>query len=143
VNLALRSRVSREDSSTSVTFSRAALPLDFSKMKTLLRQAALGTLLLAALCLAPTYSRAQDAAKRRIVARVAAPYPDIARTMALEGIVKVEALVAPDGSVKTVEIKGGHPVLAQAAANAVRRWKWEAAARESHEIVEVKFSPAD
>jgi TonB family protein len=61
--------------------------------------------------------------------------------MALQGAVKVEALVGPDGSVKSVEIKGGHPVLAQAAANTVRRWKWEATAHESHELVEVKFSP--
>jgi outer membrane biosynthesis protein TonB len=51
--------------------------------------------------------------------------------MALEGIVKVDAVVEPDGSVKTVDIKGGHPVLAQAAANAVRRWKWEATNHES------------
>ena len=61
--------------------------------------------------------------------------------MGLEGVVKVEALVASDGSVKSVEIKGGHPVLAQAAANAVRRWRWEPAAHESHEPVELKFSP--
>jgi len=61
--------------------------------------------------------------------------------MALEGVVKVEALVAADGSVKGVDVKGGHPVLAQAAMNAVRRWRWEAAARESHEVVELKFSP--
>jgi TonB family protein len=63
--------------------------------------------------------------------------------MALQGTVKVEALVAPDGSVKTVDIKGGHPVLAQAAVNTVRRWRWEPAARESHEVVEVKFSPEE
>ncbi len=43
--------------------------------------------------------------------------------MALQGTVKVEALVAPDGSVKTVDIKGGHPVLAQAAVNTVRHWR--------------------
>lgn len=61
--------------------------------------------------------------------------------MALQGVVKVDALVAPDGTVKSVEIKGGHPVLAQAAANTVRRWKWEPALRESHELVEVRFSP--
>jgi TonB family protein len=63
--------------------------------------------------------------------------------MALEGIVKVEALVAAEGSVKAVDVKGGHPVLAQAAMNAVRRWRWEAAAHESHEVVELKFSPSE
>ncbi|MGP0018351.1 MAG: energy transducer TonB [Candidatus Sulfotelmatobacter sp.] len=109
-------------------------------MKTLLRQAVVGTLLLAALCLTPTHSRAQEASKRRLLERVAAPYPALARNMGLAGIVKVEVLVAPDGTVKTVDIKGGHPVLAQSAVNAVRRWKWEAAAHESREVVEVKFS---
>jgi TonB family protein len=91
----------------------------------------------------PQSSRAQQetVAKRRLVDRVAPAYPPLARSMALEGIVKVEALVAPDGSVKTVDIKGGHPVLAQAALNAVRHWKWEPAAHESHEVVELKFFP--
>jgi hypothetical protein len=39
--------------------------------------------------------------------------------MALEGIMKVEAVVAADGSVKTIDVKAGHPVLAQTGANAV------------------------
>ena len=86
-------------------------------------------------------SAQESAAKRKLLQRTAAPYPALARNMALEGIAKVEALVVPDGSVRTVNIKGGHPVLAQAAANAVRNWRWEPAAHESHEMVEVKFSP--
>jgi TonB family protein len=111
-------------------------------MKTLLRKGAIGTLFLAALLfLAPTHSLAQYAAKRRLLDRIAPAYPALARSMALEGIVKVDALVEPDGSVKAVDIKGGHPLLAQAAANAVRRWKWEAANHESHELVELKFAP--
>jgi TonB family protein len=59
--------------------------------------------------------------------------------MALQGTVRMEAVVSPDGSVKTVAVKGGHPVLAQAAVNAVRQWKWQKAARDSLEPVEVKF----
>jgi TonB family protein len=61
--------------------------------------------------------------------------------MALEGVVKLEVLVTPDGTVKSVDIKGGHPVLAQAAVSSVRRWRWEQAARESRELVEVRYSP--
>ncbi len=103
-------------------------------------------LFLAALCgwalFSPHGLGAQQAGpERKLLQRTAPEYPPLARSMALQGAVKVEALVAPDGSVKSVEIKGGHPVLAQAAANTVRRWKWEAAAHESHEMVEVKFSP--
>ncbi|HVI78450.1 MAG TPA: energy transducer TonB [Candidatus Acidoferrum sp.] len=78
---------------------------------------------------------------RKLIARTAPQYPELARSMALQGTVKVDALVSADGSVKSVEIKGGHPVLAQAAMNTVRRWKWEPAARESHGLVEVRFSP--
>jgi len=114
-------------------------------MKTLMRQAVIGALLLAVMfTFAPLQGQAQDAAgKRSVILRVAPAYPALARNMALEGIVKMEALVAPDGSVKTVEIKGGHPVLAQAAATAVRRWRWEPSGRESHEVVEVKFAPQE
>jgi TonB family protein len=91
----------------------------------------------------PQSSSAQQepVAKRRLVDRVAPAYPALAHSMALEGTVKVEALVAADGSVKGVDVKGGHLVLAQAAANAVRRWRWEASAHESHELVELRFSP--
>jgi outer membrane biosynthesis protein TonB len=35
--------------------------------------------------------------------------------MALQGTVKVEVLVPPDGTVKETQLKGGHPVLPQAA----------------------------
>ena len=112
-------------------------------MKDLIRQVVIGLLVLAAmLFLHPVHSHTQGAASvRRLLNRTAPTYPALARGMALEGVVKVDALVLPDGSVKAVEIRGGHPVLAQAAANAVRRWKWEPSARESHELVEVKFFP--
>jgi TonB family protein len=88
-----------------------------------------------------SYSHSQDAPKRRLVGHSAPAYPSLARSMALQGIVRVEAVVSPDGSVKAVDIKGGHPVLAQAAANAVLKWKWEPASHESREAVEVKFAP--
>ena len=95
-----------------------------------------------ALFIAPySYSQQDASGKRRLVERSAASYPSLARSMGLQGTVRVEAVVSPDGSVKTVDVKGGHPVLAQAAVVAVRKWKWEPAVRESREPVEVKFSP--
>jgi TonB family protein len=111
-------------------------------MKSLLRPSALGTLLLAALLsLVPFQSQGQDSGKRRLLAHAAPMYPTLARNMALRGIVKVDAFVAPDGTVKATEIKGGHPILAQAAINAVRGWRWEPAAHESHELIELRFNP--
>jgi hypothetical protein len=43
--------------------------------------------------------------------------------------------------VKSVDVRGGHPVLAQAAQNAVRQWKWEPAPHETSELMEIKFTP--
>ena len=83
----------------------------------------------------------KDPPKRKILSSTPPSYPTLARTMALAGVVKVDALVAPDGSVKAVDIKGGHPLLAQAAANTIRQWRWETTAHESHELVEIRFSP--
>jgi TonB family protein len=79
--------------------------------------------------------------KRKVVNKVTPQYPALARTMNLRGTVKVEALVSREGKPTKVNVKGGHPVLAQAALNAVREWKWEPAGHESTEPIEVKFDP--
>ncbi|MGA9352495.1 MAG: energy transducer TonB [Terriglobales bacterium] len=95
------------------------------------------------LLLAPSPFAQENPSKRRIVTRSAAVYPALARHMALSGLVKVDALVSPDGTVKAVEVKGGHPVLAQAASNTIRQWKWEPSPHESHEQIEIRFTPPE
>jgi len=118
----------RDRAESSLSLQRWAIPVLFLTC----------FLLVASLC------TAQDATlKRKILNRTAPAYPTLARTMALTGVVKVDALVAPDGSVKSVDVKGGHPVLAQAAANTIRQWKWETTPHESHELVEIRFSPPE
>jgi TonB family protein len=93
-------------------------------------------------CVFAFRGRAQETSEgsRQVVSRVSPQYPSLARGMKLQGSVKVEAVVAPDGSAKTVAIKGGHPLLAQAAHDAVQKWKWVAAPKETHELIEVKFN---
>jgi TonB family protein len=83
----------------------------------------------------------ESQSNRRIVSRAAPLYPALARTMHIGGVVKVEARVAPNGVVKNVSIRGGPPILTVSAAEAVRKWKWAPATRESWEAVEVKFTP--
>lgn len=61
--------------------------------------------------------------------------------MNIRGTVKVEARVAPNGVVKSVEVKGGHPLLTQSAVTAVGHWKFEAAPHESKELIEIRFDP--
>lgn len=60
--------------------------------------------------------------------------------MKIQGSVRADVLVAPNGTVKSIEIKGGHPLLVQSAQIALHEWKWEPAPHETHEFVELKFT---
>jgi len=97
--------------------------------------------------MAPILSRAQQSepseSARKIVNRVTPRYPELARAMSLKGMVKVEAVVAANGTVKSVDTKGGHPILVQAAQNAIRQWKFEPSSHETRETIEIQFSPTD
>jgi len=99
--------------------------------------------LLAILSFAPSPTRAQEPSEgsRKIVSKVMPQYPSLARSMRLEGLVRADVLVGPNGKVKSVDVKGGHPLLVDAAENALRQWKWEPAAHETHETVELRFTP--
>ncbi len=88
-----------------------------------------------------SFAQEQVESKRKVATRVIPVYPNTARNMNLRGTVKVEALVAASGMVKSIEVKGGHPLFAQAAQDAVRHWKWEPAAHETRELVEINFNP--
>jgi TonB family protein len=114
-------------------------------MKTLMRQGTVLLWLFAAVLsvLAPTPSRAQEPADgaRKVLVKTPAVYPTLARSMNIHGVVKVEARVLPNGVVKSVEVKGGHPLLTQSAVTAVGHWKFESAAHETRELIEIKFDP--
>jgi hypothetical protein len=60
--------------------------------------------------------------------------------MKIQGTVRADVLVEPNGSMKSDEIKGGHPLLVQSVQDALHLWKWEPGPRETHEIIELKFS---
>ena len=106
------------------------------------RRASVFAAFLSCCVFASCFCRAQETeGNRQVVTRVNPQYPSLARGMKLQGSVKVEAVVAPDGSAKTVAIMGGHPLLAQAAHDAVQKWKWVPAPKETRELIEIKFNP--
>ena len=78
---------------------------------------------------------------RKLVSRPDPAYPSLARRMGISGTVRIEAVVAPNGSVKSTSVIGGHPVLAQSAQDAVRKCKWEPTSRETKEVVILNFRP--
>jgi TonB family protein len=100
-------------------------------------------LLLALAFFAAALQAQGTASTRRIVLKTTPSYPELARQMGIGGIVRIDAVVSSDGTVKTLSVKGGHPVLVQAATNTIRKWKWEPATRESHELIEIHFSPSE
>lgn len=97
--------------------------------------------------LVPVSSRAQSSDSnsndilRRAKTKVQPEYPELARKMSITGTVKVEVVVAPNGIVKQARVLGGHPVLASAAVDAARRWRFEPAPAESTGVIDFKFEP--
>jgi TonB family protein len=114
-------------------------------MKPLMRQGATLFLLLTAISFTTSKlflaQESTDAPPRKVVSQTAAVYPTLARSMNIHGIVKLELLIAPNGTVKKVDVKGGHPLLTQSAVTAVGHWKFEASPRETKQTLEIKFEP--
>jgi TonB family protein len=52
-------------------------------------------------------------------------YPDEALLRKIEGSVRLQVVVAKDGTVKSVTAGSGDPVLVAAAGNAVQQWRYE------------------
>jgi TonB family protein len=104
------------------------------------------TLLLLAVALlatATTMVAAQTASSaasdRKVAARVAPVYPELAKRMHIHGVVRVEAVVRPNGTVKSTRVLGGNPVLVDAAQEAIGKWKFETAQAETTELVQLAF----
>ena len=66
-------------------------------------------------------------------------YPDLAKRTNITGIVKLKATIGPNGSVKSVEPLGGNPVLIKAAQDAVTKWKYAPAPKETRQLIELRF----
>lgn len=82
-----------------------------------------------------------DEIVRRAKSKVQPAYPELARKMNIAGTVKIEVVVAPNGSVKDARVVGGHPVLAGAALDAAKKWRFEPATAESSGVIDFKFEP--
>jgi len=89
--------------------------------------------------LAAQSSSSAPASDRKVASKVPPVYPELAKKMHIHGVVRVEAVVRPNGAVKTTRVLGGNPVLVDAALDAVGKWKFESAQTETTEVVQVTF----
>jgi len=61
----------------------------------------------------------------RLINKVEPVYPKIAIITNIRGEVKLHAIIARDGSIQSLNVTSGHPLLAAAAMEAVRQWKYQ------------------
>ncbi len=52
-------------------------------------------------------------------------YPALARQARISGVVKLHALIGADGAIANLRLISGHPLLAPAAMEAVKKWRYQ------------------
>jgi protein TonB len=61
----------------------------------------------------------------KLINRVQPSYPPLARQTRIQGTVRLHAIIGKDGAVKELTLESGHPLLVQAALDAVRQWRYQ------------------
>ncbi len=84
-------------------------------------------------------SGSTDETRRKVKSKTTPAYPELARRMNVNGKVKIEVVIAPDGRVKSTRVVGGHPLLVQTCQDALKEWKFVPASEETTQIVEFEF----
>jgi protein TonB len=59
-----------------------------------------------------------------LIYQVKPVYPPLARTTRTQGIVVLEAVISKNGSIDSLRVISGHPLLTQAALDAVQQWRY-------------------
>lgn len=62
--------------------------------------------------------------EQSLISKVKPESPVDANNQHLAGIVRLHIVIGTDGSVKSLEVMSGHPLLVQAATDAVKQWKY-------------------
>ena len=78
---------------------------------------------------------------RKLIRKVIPDYPWDLKRASIGGMVRLDLVVSPDGSVNNVLVVGGNPILAECAMKAVKKWKYTPAETETNVRVNVTFDP--
>jgi len=82
----------------------------------------------------------QDSAKRKVKTKAMPDYPPLAKQLNVAGKVKIEATISAEGRVMSTKVIGGSPLLVGAATEALKKWRYEPATKESVEVIEFDFA---
>jgi len=60
----------------------------------------------------------------QVLSRVNPVYPPLAKQSRVSGVVKLEGIIAKDGTIQQLKVLSGHPLLVKAALEAVTSWRY-------------------
>jgi len=67
----------------------------------------------------------QGVSKGLLIYRVEPTYPPVARAARIQGVVVLVAIIDKDGNIQNLQVVSGHPMLAPAAIEAVKQWRYK------------------
>jgi len=78
---------------------------------------------------------------RKLVHKIEPVYPQDLKRRSIGGVVKLDLKISASGNVEKVEIVGGNPILADSAAQAVKKWQYAPAGSSSSMVLNLEFNP--
>jgi protein TonB len=67
----------------------------------------------------------QGVSQGLLIHQVKPSYPPLARQARIQGTVVLQAVIGKDGTIQNLKVVSGHPMLAPAALEAVKQWKYK------------------
>ncbi len=67
----------------------------------------------------------QGVSQGLLIHQVRPSYPPLARQARIQGTVVLQAVIGKDGNIQNLKVVSGHPMLAPAALEAVKQWKYK------------------
>ncbi len=77
--------------------------------------------------------------ERTLVKQAKPVYPELARKMRVYGSITLTISILPDGRVRDIVLESGHPLLVNAAKDAVKQWKYATGPDTTTTSVTVRF----
>ena len=78
---------------------------------------------------------------RKLLHKIEPIYPQDLKRRSIGGVVKLDLRISAGGNVEKIEVVGGNPILADSAAQAVKKWQYAPASASSSMILNVEFNP--
>jgi TonB family protein len=82
-----------------------------------------------------------NVSERKLITRIEPLYPATLERLYIGGVVRLDVVISPNGSVQSAKLIGGNPILGQSAIAAVKQLKYAAGNTKTSSIVRLEFDP--